>query len=380
MKPNEIDEQLLLKLYNEDLLSIVKCAEILKVSESCIRRRLKKLKIVIRSPGEQLTHQDITKEQVVELYLNQGLSIAQCAAKLNKSEGFVKKRLKMSGVKIRSVIEGLRVFHKTDNITDDEIIDLYENKKMSTYEISKHFNKSPYFARQRLWQISYPMRDNAGENNGSWKGGITTLHSRIRTCKKMETWKVNCLRRDDYQCQISGSPDDVQVHHYPITFAEIFDNFLRKYPDLSPINDCDKLLELSQNHDPFWDINNGITISKEEHKKLHNPKGITNNIKFAIKFYKKELKQEEINSIIGAYERGDRIKDIRRNFNLGAMRIYSILRENNINPANRINDQRSDATKQSERVIQLYKDGTTVKELAKMYEVSDTTIRKILKK
>jgi len=172
MKAKEIDESLLIKLYKEDLLSIVKCAEILKVSESCIRRILKKLKIIIRSPGEQLTHRDITKEQVVDLYSGQGLSISQCAEKLNKSETFIKNRLKTSGIKTRSVIEGLRKFHNTDHITDKEIIDLYENKKMSTYEISAHFNKSPYFARQRLWAIDYPMRNNAGENNGSWKGDL----------------------------------------------------------------------------------------------------------------------------------------------------------------------------------------------------------------
>lgn len=372
MRPNEIDEKLLLKLYTEDLLSIVDCAKILKVSESCIRRRLRKLKIIIRSPGEQLTHRDITKEQVVDLYLNQGLSIAQCAEKLNKSETFVKNRLKKSDIKTRSVIEGLRVFHKTDNITDDEIIDLYENKKMSTYEISKYFNKSPAFAIKRLSAINYKRRKNTGEFNGSWeggisrridisehqkicdlylndktqtctkiaeqydvpapiiseilknnniipfrfgprnsswKGGITPLHMRIRACEKYELWRKNCRERDGYRCTISGVNRNLQVHHYPLTFSEIFANFLNENPYLNPINDSDKLFELSQTHEPFWDISNGITVSKRVHEELHT----------------------------------------------------------------------TEATKESTRVVKLYQNGVTTQELAKMYEVSDTTIRNILK-
>lgn len=386
MKPNKIDEQLLLKLYNEDLLSIVKCAEILKVSESCVRRRLRKLKIIIRSPGEQLTHRDVTKERVVDLYSNQGLSIAQCAEKLNKSETFVKNRLKKSDIKIRSVIEGLRVFHKTDNITDDAIIDLYENKKMSTYEISAYFNKSPYFARQRLWAIDYPMRENIGEFNGSWKGGIsrqinvsehqkicnlylndktqtcktiaeqygvhpliiieilkdnkiipslfgernpswkggiTPLHLKIRNCDKNDTWKRLCRERDGYKCRISGATSNLQVHHYPLTFSEIFTNFLNENLDLNPVDDCDKLFELSQNHEQFWDIENGMTITEEIHQKLHDSK-------------------EKMDAKI--------------------MMSYN-----------------NNALKNKDRIIQLYNSDVKTWELAKMYQVSDTTIRNILK-
>lgn len=386
MKLIEIDEKLLLKLYNEDLLSIVKCAEVLKVSESCIRRRLRKLKIIIRSPGEQNTHQDITKEQVVDLYLNQGLSVAQCAEKLNKSETFVKNRLKTSGIKTRSVIEGLRKFHKTDNITDEEIIDLYENKKMSTYEISKYFNKSPYFARQRLWAIDYTLRENAGEFNGSWKGGIsrqidvskhqeicdlysndkdqtckqiaakynvspimiieilknnnivpsrlgsrnsswkggiTPLHLKIRGCDKSDEWKRLCRERDGYKCRISGATNNLQVHHYPLTFSEIFANFLNENMDLNPVDDCDKLFELSQNYEPFWDIENGMTIAEEIHQKLHNNK-------------------EKMDAKI--------------------MTLYN-----------------NNALKNKNRIIQLYNSGVKTWELSKMYQVSDTTIRNILK-
>jgi len=269
VRAKEIDEPLLIKLYNEDLLSIVKCAEILKVSESCIRRILKKIKIIIRTPAQQNTHHDITGEQVLDLYCNQGLSIAQCSEKLNKSETFIKNRLKKSGIKTRSVIEGLRTFHKTDNIKDDKIIDLYENEKMSTYKISKYFNKSPQFARQRLLAINHEMRENVGEFNGSWKGGINPLQTKIRNCMKGKDWKIKCLERDKYRCTISGVNKDLQVHHSPLTFSEIFTNFIREHSDLNPINDYNKLFELAQNYEPFWNVNNGITISKEIHRKLH---------------------------------------------------------------------------------------------------------------
>jgi len=370
MKANEIDEQLLLKLYNEDLLSIVKCAEILKVSESCVRRRLRKLKIIIRTPAEQNTHQDVTNEQVTFLY-KQGLSISETAKQLNKSEQFVRARLKKDGTETRSLSESIRKRYGTDNITDEEIINLYENEKMSTYEISKHFNKSPAFAIKRLSAIDHKRRKNIGEFNGSWeggisrqidvsehqkicylylndktqtckkiaeqygvsalivieilkengvvpsrfgsrnsswKGGITSLHLKIRDCDKNHIWKRLCRERDGYKCRISGATNNLHVHHYPLTFSEIFTNFLNEYPNLNPSDNYEELFKLSQNYEPFWNIDNGMTVSSETHQKLHM----------------------------------------------------------------------SDARKDSERVIQLYLDGISIKEIANVYDVSKETIRNIL--
>ena len=67
---------------------------------------------------------------------------------------------------------------------------------------------------------------------------------------------------------MSGERNKINAHHKK-EFSKIFEEFLQKYAHLDPIVDCEKLFELSQQYLPFWDINNGVTISEEIHKQLH---------------------------------------------------------------------------------------------------------------
>lgn len=318
--------------------------------------------------------------QVVELYCEQGLSIAKTAEALKMSTGFVRKALKRSGKNTRSISEGARKWRGTDKITDEEIIGLH-NRGWSCEKISKHFNKSEDFARQRLialdierrsitfynkersllnskeikelieyYQASFSLEDikaifgiksdqsiydilhknnislrgksgnlnpsfkdidyyrivelyccenndayqiakkmnisettvynllkmngikrrkTKGANSNLWKGGITPLHVRIRTCAKYHCWRRNIFKRDNYTCQWTNKRGgELHVHH-KTRFSKIFQDFLLTYKDLDPIIDVERLFELSQAYGPFWDLFNGITVSEEIHKKLH---------------------------------------------------------------------------------------------------------------
>lgn len=108
-----------------------------------------------------------------------------------------------------------------------------------------------------------------GSNNPKWNGGSSGLHKLIRTCKKYETWRKTCFERDKYTCQLTGQiGGELEVHH-KTRFSVLIKNFLNQYPDLNPTDNIDKLSFLSQYYQPFWDINNGITLNKEGHRKLH---------------------------------------------------------------------------------------------------------------
>lgn len=77
----------------------------------------------------------------------------------------------------------------------------------------------------------------------NYKGGITPENKAIRNSDKMKWWRVNVFERDDYTCQECGQVGGELNAHHIKEFA--------KHPELR------------------FDVNNGITICKNCHKKIH---------------------------------------------------------------------------------------------------------------
>lgn len=225
------------------------------------------------------------------------------------------------------------------------------------------------------------------------------------------------MERDDYKCRITGDTGDLQVHHYPRQFSKIFNDFLADNSNLNPISDCDQLFALAQNYDPFWDVDNGMTVAVEMHKRLHIHNGIKNDELIALHdkewscqriskhfgkslsfvrarflaigeerksvgFYNKArsaVSSEIQAGVLEAYVRGDIVREICSRYGIAISTLYKILRDNGVVPGNRKKSTESKALQERNRVCTLNSSGVTVQELARMYEVSDTTIRNVLK-
>jgi transposase len=268
MKPVEIDEDRLIDLYVNQELTAKDCAKALGVGDAAVRRRLRKLGISVR-PSTRRLIADIADEQVIDLYCNQKLSLEQTAERLGRSRGFVRGRLKKSGIVSRSLSDSARKRRGTSDITDDQLIYLHDVRGWSCAKISKHFNKSPDFVRQRFIVIGKTRRDKVGKNNPAYIDGRTPLRTRIRDCAKSLSWKQACMERDNYTCTSTGQHGGkLEVHHLK-PFSQIFEEFLLLNSDLHPDKDCDELFELSQYYDPFWDMGNGVTLSEEAHHAIH---------------------------------------------------------------------------------------------------------------
>lgn len=268
MKPVDIDETKLRDLYVSQELTARDCASMLGVSESSVCRRLKKLEIKMRPPTRRLMT-NISNEQVVELYWNQELSTAQTAQVIGRSENFVKIRLRKSGRGLRSISDGAKLRKGTADITDDQLIYLHDVRGWSCAKISAHFDKSPDFVRQRFILIGKARRDKIGKNNPAYKDGRTPLRTRLRDCAKSLAWKQACMERDNYTCLDTGQHGGkLEVHHIKL-FSQIMEEFLSLNSDLDPETDCDQLFDLAQHYDPFWDTDNGQTLSEESHHSTH---------------------------------------------------------------------------------------------------------------
>ena len=268
MRPAVIDEKQLIDLYVNQRLTAKACAEFLGVGDGSLCRRLRKLGITVRSPIRRLIT-DISDEQVIDLYWNQKLSISETAKYLDKSDGFVRHRLEKYGHGLRSWSDSARQRRGTADISDEQLIYLHDVRDWTCAKISRHFAKSEDFVRQRFMVIGKARRQNIGKYNGAYIDGRTPLRTRIRDCAKSLEWKQVCMARDNYTCQETGQHGGkLEVHHIK-TFSKIFEEFLYLNSDLDPDDNCDQLFDLSQHYSPFWDISNGKTLSEESHHSTH---------------------------------------------------------------------------------------------------------------
>jgi HNH endonuclease len=84
---------------------------------------------------------------------------------------------------------------------------------------------------------------------------------------------MQVFQRDYFRSVISGKRGQrwYLVAHHIIPFADILQDFLALHPNLDLENDADKaeLFRLAMNYKPFWDVNNGQTMLRDEHIEFH---------------------------------------------------------------------------------------------------------------
>jgi len=117
--------------------------------------------------------------------------------------------------------------------------------------------KCPYTTERNL--IDNPSKK--GEKHWNWKGGITSLMRQIRNCFKYRQWRSDVFTRDDFTCQNCGdkTSGNLNAHHIK-PFAQIIkENKI-------------KTVEQALNCEELWNINNGLTLCKKCHSKIHNYK------------------------------------------------------------------------------------------------------------
>lgn len=106
-----------------------------------------------------------------------------------------------------------------------------------------------YESADRKRKIS---ESHSGKKHWNWKGGISSLNSRIRQSPDYKKWRVSVFQRDRFTCVECGyiskgtRPSDIEADH-----IKPFSSF----PELRFV------------------INNGRTLCRECHKKTPNYKG-----------------------------------------------------------------------------------------------------------
>jgi hypothetical protein len=96
-----------------------------------------------------------------------------------------------------------------------------------------------------------------GADNPFWKGGTSIFQMIIRGTWKYREWRDFIYNRDGYKCKFCSSCIEINAHHIK-SFAKLLKENNIKTTEAAIT--CEKL----------WDLNNGITLCKKCHYKLHS--------------------------------------------------------------------------------------------------------------
>lgn len=93
-----------------------------------------------------------------------------------------------------------------------------------------------------------------GRNNPKWRGGITNLNGRIRTCSTYYLWREKVFARDNYRCMRCGDDrgGNLEAHHIKPFYKIMIENCISDYEAAMACNE-------------LWDTDNGITICEKCH-------------------------------------------------------------------------------------------------------------------
>ena len=110
------------------------------------------------------------------------------------------------------------------------------------------------FSLEHCASLSANHREQHGELNPSWKGGITPEQAMIRTGDDYAVWRTSVFNRDAFACQKCGQVGGrLRAHH-----MDCFSDFPEKR----------------------MDVNNGIALCASCHTKLHREYGTKHNRKW----------------------------------------------------------------------------------------------------
>jgi hypothetical protein len=96
-----------------------------------------------------------------------------------------------------------------------------------------------------------------GVNHHNWKGGITPIKNQIYYSYKYRQWRSDVFTRDNFTCQWCGDKRYLEAHH------------IKEYNKILQENNI-KTFEDAEKCEELWNINNGLTLCKECHKKTKN--------------------------------------------------------------------------------------------------------------
>lgn len=204
----------------------------------------------------------IPKELLYQEYIINKKSYTKIAKEFGYKPDTVRKRLKDNGIPIRSSSEAQ--LHKKINHKQNCQCFICRGIRGERFgEKAPMFNKGYLTCGKN--NVMYGVH-RFGKDSPHWKG-TSSLYERIRGLLEYSQWRTEVFERDNYTCQKCGKYKCYLESHHKKRFSIILSEFLKIYSQFSPMEDIETLVRLALNYQPFWDVDNGITLCKGCHNK-----------------------------------------------------------------------------------------------------------------
>jgi len=248
--------------YIKDKLSYSKIANICGVSSSIIQKYIHKFNITPRNEkeshkgklnGNYLNSDIQNKETLRNEYINNNLSYRDIASKYN--------------VSIRTIARYIKKYNITPK-DKSHYNNSLSRKDETNYICPKCGNNKSYGSRMCSSCYLLTLK---GTNNPNYKGNCN-LKQLIRGYTR-NVWRPKVLSKDRYICQNCKKylPGNLVAHHKK-RFSVIFDEILKENKELDSEKDLNELYDIFINDERLVSLENGITLCKDCHKKLHKGK------------------------------------------------------------------------------------------------------------
>lgn len=157
-----VDIELIIDMYVNQGMSLVKIGKILNAHPETITKRLKEKNITIKSSAQasrEAIEIQVDIEKMVDMYVNQKIKVAEIGKKLNIHRDTVRRKLRSLGVRMQSQREA-----HTIELDIVKLEDMYVNQKMSTTQIGKIMGVNPKTILNRLKILGIPRRSKSEVN------------------------------------------------------------------------------------------------------------------------------------------------------------------------------------------------------------------------
>lgn len=186
----DIPKDELAQKYLDEGLSIEECADHFGCSTTPIENRLRWYDLPVRNRGNQPLN--VTKNELYKLYVDEGLTTMEVADRLECHPSTVGKKLKEHGIPTTGPNHGRSI-----SISKDELIRLYVDEEQTTYDLAERYDCDPTVVERRLrWYGIETRHTSAGDGTGHYKYG--------NNWRKL---RQKALENADYRCELCGIPE-----------------------------------------------------------------------------------------------------------------------------------------------------------------------------